>query len=293
MNEHTAENMSAMMDGEAGEFELRRSLEQLEQSPEMAERWRRYHVARSAMRGEPVNMAEVDISASVMGALENEPTYNLSSGDGQEVSSQKPAAEPPQQAPRVDKNSLWKPMASMAIAASVTAMVILGVQNQGGDTATNVASSQPQYSLPATTTANDDLVRAQFGDRSNLTQPAGDEADVIRLSQGLERYIEQHRYLLSSGQPQWQADWLPDGFSNVRHEVTPGGGEMMMFSDGKKAVSVCIEDFGRQSVPEGVAQAEGMIAVGKRQGDKFITVVGEVPLVMAERIAASVSTLKQ
>jgi negative regulator of sigma E activity len=31
-----------------------------------------------------------------------------------------------------------------------------------------------------------------------------------------------------------------------------------------------------------------MIAVGKRRGDDFVTVVGDVPLMIADRIAASV-----
>jgi negative regulator of sigma E activity len=285
MKEQAAESLSTLMDGEASEFELRRSLEQVEQSPEMGERWRRYHVARSAMRGEPVNTADIDLSASIMAALEDEPTYSQPLPDDEN------AAEPVVQERRKESRTLWKPMASMAMAASVTAMVILGVQNLNNDTAESLALNPPEYSLPANTTASDDLLRAQFGSRT-VSTAAESGGDVIRLSQGLERYIEQHRYMLTTKAPQWQADWLPDGFQSVRHEVTPGGGEMMMFSDGNKAVSVCVEQFGRQSVPEGVAQAEGMIAVGKRQGEKFVTVVGDVPLMMAERIAASVTTAK-
>lgn len=284
MNEQAAENLSILMDGEASEFELRRSLEQVEQSPEVGERWRRYHVARSAMRGEPVNTADIDLSAGIMAALEDEPAYTQPLPEGT-------AAESVEER-RKESRTLWKPMASMAMAASVTAMVILGVQNLNSDTTESLALNQPDYSLPANTAASNDLLRAQFGNRTVAGQ-SGTGADVIRLSQGLERYIEQHRYMLSSTAPQWHADWLPEGFQSVRHEVTPGGGEMMMFSNGSKAVSVCVEQYGRQSVPEGVAQAEGMIAVGKRQGEKFVTVVGDVPLMMAERIAASVTTAKR
>jgi len=280
MNEQAAESLSTMMDGEASEFELRRNLEQMKQSPEMGERWRRYHVAKSALRGESVASTDIDISAGVMAALEDEPTYSMAPEEA--------TTAEPQQERRKEARTLWKPVASMAMAASVTAMVILGVQSQTGDTNNPVASAQPEYSLPATSVANADLVRAQFGSRA--AQPGVEtlEADVIRLSQGLERYIEQHQFMLSTSAPQWQADWVPEGFQHVRHEVTPGG-EIMMFSNGSKHVTVCVEPLGRQSVPEGVAQAEGMIAVGKTQGDRFITVVGDVPLMMAERIAASVS----
>lgn len=288
MNEQAAEGLSVLMDGEASEFELRRSLEQIKQSPEMGERWRRYHVTRSAMRGESVGTTDIDISGSVMAALEDEPAHSITP-EQTETAAQ---GSVPRQERRKEPRTLWKPLASMAVAASVTAMVILGVQSQTNDTANPLASAQPQYTVPAAPAANADLVRAQFGSRPAAGEVGSVEADVIRLSQGLERYIEQHRFMLTANAPQWQADWLPEGFQNVRHEVTPAG-EMLMFSDGSKHVTVCIEDLGRQTVPEGVAQAEGMIAVGKRQGDKFVTVVGDVPLMMAERIAASVTTVTQ
>lgn len=49
-----------------------------------------------------------------------------------------------------------------------------------------------------------------------------------------------------------------------------------------------LKSSGHQSLPEGVAQADGYIAVGKRRGDHFVTVVGDVPLMIAERIASAV-----
>lgn len=279
MNEQAVESLSAVMDGEASEFELRRTLEQLEQSPELGERWRRFHVARNALRGEPLPGADVDISAGVMSALADEAPLQMDQ-----------ASDPaPAVAERRLQSSFWKPLTSMAVAASVTAMVILGVQNLAQQSPAQLADSRPQYTLPINAGGSDSLMPAQFGNRSVLGGNAGQEPEVIRLSQGLARYIAQHQHMLTEQQPAWQAKWLPEGFRNVRHEVMPQA-EVMMFSDGKHAVSVCIEELGRQSVPEGVAQAGGMIAVGKRQGDKFVTVVGDVPLMIAERIAASVKT---
>lgn len=281
MNEQAAESLSAMMDGEASEFELRRNLEQAEQSGEAGERWRRYHVARAAMRGEPV-AADIDISDRVMAALADEPTYSMTP--------EEPQADVAMAERRKESRNFWKPIASMAMAASVTAVVILGVQHQNSELNPSVANSP--ITLPANQSASTDLAQVAYGDKSSRSVDASQaQPDVIRLSQGLERYITQHRYLLSSHTPQWQAGWLPDGFSRVRHEVMPDGREMMMYSDGKSSVSVCIEAYGRQSVAEGAAQAEGMIAVGKRQGNQFITVVGNIPLVVAERIAQSVNTL--
>ncbi|MBY4676781.1 MucB/RseB C-terminal domain-containing protein [Marinobacterium arenosum] len=280
MNEQAVESLSAVMDGEASEFELRRTLEQLEQSPEIGEQWRRFHVARNALRGEPIQGVGVDISAGVMAAVEAEAPLEVD-----------PA--PREQAPASDErrlhNRFLKPLTSMAVAASVTAMVILGVQNLGQQSPAQLADSRPQYTLPSATGGNDSLMPAQFGNRTVLGGNTGQEPEVIRLSQGLAHYIAQHQHLLSEQKPAWSAKWLPEGFRNVRHEVMPQA-EVMMFSDGRHAVSVCIEELGRQSVPEGVAQVGGMIAVGKRQGNKFVTVVGDVPLMIAERIAASVKT---
>lgn len=281
MTDRSIESVSALMDGEVAEFELRRSLDKIAEDSEASERWRRYHVARSVMKGEAVAAVEIDISGSVMSALDDEEPH---------TESEVPASE--QKTSRASE-MFWKPLTSMAVAASVTAVVIFGAQNFGGTPAAStpapvLADIRPEYVLPGAMSSGN-YVRAQLGNRVALTSSSdAAEPEVIRLSQGLSRYINQHNHLLTAQQPEWKADWLPKGFSNVRHEVMPDA-EVMVFSNGRNSFSVCIETLGRESVPQGVAQSDEMVAVAKRMDSHFVTVVGDVPLMIAERIASSVT----
>lgn len=278
MTDRSIESVSALMDGEVADFELRRTLERVVEDDEAGERWRRYHVARSVMKGDSEGVLNIDISASVMAAIEDEPSL---SGTQKQVNSEKETSRA--------HELFWKPLTSMAVAASVTAVVILGVQNFNGPEQTPVlADTRPDYVLPAAVNPGN-YVRAQLGNRVSLAdERAVTEPEVIRLSQGLARYINQHQHMLSAQNPTWNTEWLPKGFHNVRHEVMPDA-EVMVFSDGRNSFTVCVERLGRQSVPQGVAQSDNMVAVAKRVNNHFVTVVGDVPLMIAERIASSVA----
>lgn len=52
MSEKLRESLSAAMDDEADEFELRRVLDEMHKDPELRERWERYHMVGRALRGE-------------------------------------------------------------------------------------------------------------------------------------------------------------------------------------------------------------------------------------------------
>ena len=275
MTERSIEPVSALMDGEVSDFELRRILDRIENEPELADAWQRYHLISAVMHNEEVASLDIDISSSVMDALADEPEHHVAETD-EAVQSD-------------NRSSLWKPLTSMAVAASVTAMVIFGTQSFNQAEPTQIADHRPNYTLPANT-ISDEFVRAQFGN-SNRVVEQGQEPEIIRLSEGLERYIEQHQHMLNSKPSGWTASWLPEGYEGLKKDVMAHA-EVQVFSDGRNSFTVCIEDYGRQSVPEGVAQKDGMVAVGKRIGDQFVTVVGDVPLMIAERIASSVEPAK-
>lgn len=65
-------HLSALMDGEVGEFELRRTLSLVERDPALRDKWRRYHLAASALRGE-VGDCSADLSARIADALSDAP----------------------------------------------------------------------------------------------------------------------------------------------------------------------------------------------------------------------------
>jgi len=73
MSQNTRESLSALMDGESEEFELRRVLKSLPDNADAADTWRRYHLARSVMQREQGIDVTVDLSAGVMARLQEEP----------------------------------------------------------------------------------------------------------------------------------------------------------------------------------------------------------------------------
>jgi len=268
------EGLSALMDGQASDFETRRLLQQVGDDEELGQTWRRYQVVRSVLRGEAVLPSRDDLSARIATALDEEPTHHVSvetrRGSGSGIS------------------GIWRSVASMAVAASVTAVIILGANNfapDGGGTASPSVANTAHVTPP--TPVSNDLVRTQFGDITRVTQPSAQQTDVIRLSQGLKSYIDQHRQLVNQGQPQWQMAWIPDGYEPVRHDMLPHG-EVMVYSNGEGTFSVTVEPSRYQRSTEGVVQAEGLVAVGRRQDDNFVTVVGDIPLMIADRIASNV-----
>jgi sigma-E factor negative regulatory protein RseA len=53
MSDQLKESLSAVMDGEADEFEIRRSLDEVSNDPALRGVWERYHLVGSVLRGEP------------------------------------------------------------------------------------------------------------------------------------------------------------------------------------------------------------------------------------------------
>ncbi|HAN28422.1 MAG TPA: anti-anti-sigma factor [Haliea salexigens] len=108
MTEQLRESLSALMDDEATELELHRVLGELESDTALRQTWVRYQLARSAMAGQPVSHPRLDISRSVSAAI---------------------AAETGAKTSRSSLRERWvRPLASLAVAASVTAVVVLGGQ---------------------------------------------------------------------------------------------------------------------------------------------------------------------
>lgn len=122
------ESLSAIADGEATEFELRRILREEDNSELVKEKWAEYHRVGSLLRSEPTT-GYVDISAVVMGAVEAEPKPNSAA-------------------------RFFKPLGQIAVAASVAAVALFGVQQyqfaQMEPTAeSSVAETQPLESSDA------------------------------------------------------------------------------------------------------------------------------------------------
>ncbi|WP_439852611.1 MucB/RseB C-terminal domain-containing protein [Pseudomonas syringae] len=94
----------------------------------------------------------------------------------------------------------------------------------------------------------------------------------------------------------WRSDWLPPGFelssSGVRKDpATQSSVTRLMYGDGLARFSVFIEAVKGSSSSDIRTQLGPTAAVSRRlttpQGDMMVTVVGEVPMGTAERIALS------
>lgn len=109
--ERVRESVSALFDGEASELELRRLLGS-EPAAMVHGAWRDYQLQRDALQGAvDMRFAGIDLSARVQAAIAAEAA--------------------PASVTAVGGARWWRPLASMAVAASVATVVVLGARNFG------------------------------------------------------------------------------------------------------------------------------------------------------------------
>lgn len=94
----------------------------------------------------------------------------------------------------------------------------------------------------------------------------------------------------------WRSDWLPPGFvlSRATQRRSPASDEQvvyLLYDDGLARFSVFMEPLRGASVEDTRSQLGPTVAVSRRlstgDGDVMVTVVGEIPLGTAERVALS------
>ncbi|WP_277810972.1 sigma-E factor negative regulatory protein [Chromohalobacter canadensis] len=127
MNQNVRESLSALMDNEGDELEVRRVMRSLQDAPEDAETWRRYHLARSMMQRDRGVDVSADLSAGIMARLADEP------GSQEAVTSGSRRAVPLSFA------------GSAAVAAAVSLMVITGVQVYNANSPSGVPGEGAEF----------------------------------------------------------------------------------------------------------------------------------------------------
>lgn len=181
MSDKMHETLSAMVDGEANELELRRALTTM--SDDDSQTWRRYQLVSSLLRQDKTTFMSSDISAAVSAAVATEKT------------------------PKRAANA-WKPVASFAVAASVTLALFVGLQWQQ---TTDLGASPAVAEVDVETIANEAANRVAAGSQG-LSLAAGEGfatasahvagqseqlateraiADAI-AAERLQTYLEQH-----------------------------------------------------------------------------------------------------
>lgn len=133
MSDRIREAVSSFMDGEADELSIRRLLTQEDPSVVRSE-WAAYHRQRRIIQKNDLRFEQMDVSLSVMSAIENERVYTER------------------------EQRVWlKPVAGLAVAASVAAVVVMGSPsfrqdvNSGVQNVALIESNEPSVSFDNTT----------------------------------------------------------------------------------------------------------------------------------------------
>lgn len=137
----------------------------------------------------------------------------------------------------------------------------------------------------------------QLLERFQFTQFSAEPIEVVDItgSQGCKS-VSLEGEPKPASDTRWHSDWLPDGFKLLGavkqpNPATDGSVTRLSYSDGLARVSVFLEPLAGAVVEDARSQMGPTVAVSKRistaEGDVMVTVVGEIPLGTAERIALS------
>jgi len=184
------ESLSALLDDEANELELERILSRIADDDDMRHTWVRYNAVRATLSGNHLAHMQLDISSQVQQAIARQ----------RGTSADQSAASL--------KQRFLRPVASLAVAASVAATVVIGGQQLAqiggadpyGNSRAVAASASPVglvNSLGATT------VQASYGTRSvPVLQPTTRTASQELARQRMQMYMQEHAEHAALNSPQ-------------------------------------------------------------------------------------------
>lgn len=164
------ESLSAVMDNEADELELRRVLGALD-DPQTRDTWSRYQVARAVMHKDLL-IPRLDIAAAVSAALADEA------------------------APAKVARGPWRSLGRLAVAASVTVAVLAGVRLYNHDEIAGAElAQQAQQPVMAGPQVQGPAVLAGYKESSDATGPMANgvlQGQSGWQDQRLPGYLRQH-----------------------------------------------------------------------------------------------------
>lgn len=152
MNEQLRQSLSAVVDGEADAFELRRVLDELDRDPELRATWMRYHLIGSVIRGE--HAALRGATADRLGQPLAVAAEIASSRPTHAVDAAADTAGPRAPGVRARAGLLTAASAFVALSALVSGLLLTGSDTQ--DQRQSAGLAQPQSSasqLPSMTSA--------------------------------------------------------------------------------------------------------------------------------------------
>lgn len=157
MKESIHEELSALMDGELSAFELRRLLEQGMDAAAL-EKWRRWHRAQAVLQGElRTRTLSRGWSGLCHASQSTELCTRISAALASEALTPGNDAATSIRSGSLRWHAIWRPLGNVAVAASVSALVVLGWQ-----------SWQPAATLPPAAVASTHTASAgSFSSKTN------------------------------------------------------------------------------------------------------------------------------
>jgi len=137
------ELLSALLDGECTPGEVKRLLDQIEEVPALRQRWTRMCLVRDASENTRMRTASVDFCAGVMAAIAQEPVNHVRHAQ---------VVVPLRRSAGLAARR-WQPLAGLAVAASIAAVVTVGgyrwLNQPVGTPLAAVASATPSSVAPS------------------------------------------------------------------------------------------------------------------------------------------------
>ena len=293
MNDETREALSAMVDGELRSEACSRLLSLLDTDADLRRAWERFHLIGDAMRQDLPEVPLDALSTRTQEALRSEPVLIR---------------------PRPRLTIPLRPVAGLALAASVAVVAVLGVRTinsgpPGAEIASLTIASVPVSS--STVPTIDPAVRHQVTQiviPSAVVLPSQDAwLGSIRWSNApvaadpqLNAYLLNYNDVATSvaadyALPDWRVNWIPNGFRLHEWTYAPAsrGGQIVehrAYTDGVATFSVFFEALHGDIVPHRGLSSLGAVNAFGRVGDEFqLTVVGEVPRATVEQVASSIT----
>lgn len=176
MSEKSREQISALIDGEqeTGSVFI---LSAISANDELRQTWSRYHLIGETLRGNLSEQYDPDFATRVSNAIEREAAYD---------------------APRARANSYLKPMAGLAIAASVAFVAVLGVRQVGVMPGSSSATQVADNRTPSITATQEKPVVAASAN-TGVVHP-DQYRSPVNASARLNRYlVNYNEYRTSAG----------------------------------------------------------------------------------------------
>ncbi|HCH22993.1 MAG TPA: hypothetical protein DE179_01680 [Oceanospirillaceae bacterium] len=262
--EQMRESISAMVDDEAQQLELQRVLKAGEADTAVAQQWQRYQLASSLLKRQTDQVTlDTELADRVRAVMLDEAELQVA-----------PVV------PEVAATAWWKPVSGFAVAASVTMMMVFGVQQTSLISQTGVPQDASIVLLEP----------GQLNKRFNQASSGASAPLAVEQGEVLGRASA-----IDGAHTLWNVPVLPAGFFLVQRSLDDTGAiarEALLYSNGSKEFTIYVEPLMSRSIAEGHAYAGQNLVLGQTLnsagGEIFVTLVGDLSLATAKQVAASV-----